>query len=134
MSERQFADTFAMAQAAPGPNVMIVALIGFHIAGVMGALVATLAMCGPTAVLAVFFGRTWERFKDAPWKVAVQSALVPVSAGLIAATALVVGQAALHDWIGLLIAAATAAVAIFTRWNPLWMFAIAGALGLAGWI
>ena len=134
MSERQFADTFAMAQAAPGPNVMIVALIGFHIAGVMGALVATLAMCGPTAVLAVFFGRTWEHFKDAPWKMAVQSALIPVSAGLIAATALVVGQAALHDWIGLLIAAATAAVAIFTRWNPLWMFAIAGALGLAGWV
>jgi chromate transporter len=85
-------------------------------------------------VLAVFFGRTWERFKDAPWKLTVQAVLVPLSAGLIGATALVVGQAALHDWRGLLIAAATAAVAIFTRWNPLWMFAAAGGFGLAGWL
>lgn len=134
MTERQFADTFAMSQAAPGPNVMIVALIGFHVGGVLGALAATIAMCGPTAALAVVFGRTWERFKDAPWKIAIQSALVPVSVGLIAASALVVGQAALHDAAGLLIAAATGAVAIFTRWNPLWMFAVAGGLGLAGWL
>jgi chromate transporter len=134
MSERQFADTFAMSQAAPGPNVMIVALIGFHVAGVLGAVVATLAMCGPTAVLAYFFSRTWERFKDAPWKIAVQAGLVPVSVGLIAASALIVGQAAVHHWSALLIAAATAAVAFWTRWSPLWMFAVAGALGLAGWV
>jgi chromate transporter len=134
MTERQFADTFAMSQAAPGPNVMIVALIGFHVAGVLGALVATLAMCGPTAALACVFGRTWERFKDAPWKITVQAALVPVSVGLIAASALIVSQAALHQWSGVLIAAATAAVAFWTRWSPLWMFAVAGALGLAGWV
>jgi chromate transporter len=134
LTERQFADIFAMSQAAPGPNVMIVALIGFHIAGVLGALVATLAMCGPTAVVAYFFGRTWERFRDAPWKIAVQAGLMPISVGLVAASALIVGQAALHNWTGGAIAAATAAVAFWTRFNPLWMFAVAGALGLAGWV
>ncbi len=57
MSEREFADMFAISQAAPGPNVMLVTLIGYHVAGVAGALVTTLAMCGPTAVLAHFLGR-----------------------------------------------------------------------------
>jgi len=58
MSDREFTDMFAMSQAAPGPNVMLVTLIGYHVAGVAGAVVTTLAMCGPTAVLAHFLGRT----------------------------------------------------------------------------
>ena len=50
MSERQFADMYAISQTLPGPNVMLVTLIGFHVAGFWGALVATLAMCGPRRV------------------------------------------------------------------------------------
>ena len=52
MSNSQFADMFAIAQMSPGPNVIIVALIGFHVAGLAGAGVAIVAMCGPTCVLA----------------------------------------------------------------------------------
>ena len=89
MTERQFADMFAISQAAPGPNVMLVTLIGYHVAGFAGALVTTLAMCGPTAVLAHFLGRTWDRFKDAPWRIAVQAGLVPISVGLVGASAIV---------------------------------------------
>ena len=63
MTEREFTDMFAMSQAAPGPNVMLVTLIGYHVAGIAGALVTTLAMCGPTAVLAHFLGRTWDRLQ-----------------------------------------------------------------------
>ena len=43
MSDRQFADMVAIAQLSPGPNVLVVTLIGFHVAGVAGGLVATLA-------------------------------------------------------------------------------------------
>ena len=42
---------------SPGPNVIIVTLIGYHVAGIAGALVATVAMCGPTALLAHYLGR-----------------------------------------------------------------------------
>ncbi len=52
MTDKQFADVFAISQMSPGPNVLIVTLIGYAVAGVAGALVATLAMCVPTAVLA----------------------------------------------------------------------------------
>src|SRR5262249_20123929 len=57
MTDRQFADMFALAQLSPGPNVMIVTLIGYHVAGMTGALVATVAMCGPTCFLAYHIGR-----------------------------------------------------------------------------
>ena len=48
LSARQFADSFALAQLTPGPNLIIVTLIGYHVAGIAGAVVATLAMCTPT--------------------------------------------------------------------------------------
>lgn len=132
MSDRQFADMFAISQVSPGPNVIIVALIGFHVAGLAGAGVAISAMCGPTCVLAYFVARTWDRFKDAHWRMAVQAGLVPVSLGLIGASAFVLARAADHNLYAALITAATAATAFWTRVNPLWIFAVAGALGFAG--
>jgi hypothetical protein len=45
MTDREFADIYAISQLSPGPNVLIVTLIGYTIAGITGALAATLAMC-----------------------------------------------------------------------------------------
>jgi chromate transporter len=137
MNDRQFADMFAIAQASPGPNVIIVALIGYHVAGFAGAGVATTAMCGPSCLLAFFVARTWDRFKDAHWRIAIQAGLVPLSLGLIAASAFVLARTAdhnVHNVYAGLITAITAAVAFFTRANPLWMFVVAGVLGLSGWL
>ncbi len=132
MSDRQFADMFAIAQASPGPNVVIVTLIGYHVAGFAGAAVATIGMCGPTCVLAFFVARTWDRFKDARWRIAIQAGLVPVSLGLIGASAFVLARSADHTLFAILITAVTAVVAYATRMNPLWIFAVGGVLGLTG--
>ena len=61
MTDRQFADMFAISQLSPGPNVLIVTLIGYSVAGIFGALAATLAMCGPTAILACYVSRLLAR-------------------------------------------------------------------------
>jgi chromate transporter len=132
MSDKQFADMFAIAQMSPGPNAIIVALIGYHVAGLAGAAVAVAAMCGPTCVLAYFVARTWDRFKDARWRIALQAGLVPVSLGLIGASAFVLARAADHNAYAFAITAATAAVGFLTRVNPLWVFLAAGVLGFAG--
>jgi chromate transporter len=134
MNDRQFADMYAMAQVSPGPNVIIVALIGYHVAGFAGAGVAITAMCGPTCTLAFFVARTWDRFKGARWRMAIQAGMVPLSIGLIAASAFVLARAADRNVYAALITAATAAVAFFTRINPLWVFLAAGVLGLSGWL
>ena len=132
MSARQFTDIFAIAQVTPGPNVIIVTLIGYHVAGLAGALVATLAMCGPTCVLAFYLGHVWERFKHAPWRAAIQAGLAPISVGLIAASALVVASGIAHNLVAVTIILATAVITYTTRLNPLWIFAAAALIGLAG--
>ena len=132
MSERQFADTFAIAQSLPGPNVMIVTLVGYHVAGLAGALVATVGMCGPTALLAAVFARFWDRFKDAPWRSIIQAGLVPVSVGLVTATAIVLANVAVTSWMAGVITAGTAVLTYYARWNPLWFIGIAAFAGFLG--
>jgi chromate transporter len=113
---------------------MLVTLIGYHVAGVAGALVTTVAMCGPTAVLAHFLSRAWDRFKHAPWRTAVQAGVVPISVGLVAASAIVLTRASDHSVVAAAITVATAATAYLTRWNPLWLIGLAGLAGLTGMV
>jgi chromate transporter len=132
LTDREFTDLFALANAAPGPNVLIVSLIGFKLAGVPGGLVATVAMCGPSSLLSYAMARLWRRFRDAPWRPLVQRALAPVTIGLILASGWVLARAADIGAIGIAITIGTAALMIGTKLNPLWSLALAGGLGIAG--
>jgi len=122
------------ARAGLSVRPMIVTLIGYHVAGLAGAAVATVAMCGPTCVFAFVVARAWDHFKEARWRIAIQAGLVPVSLGLIAASAFVLARSADHNIYAALITAVTAVIAFATRINPLWLFAVGGILGLSGWL
>ncbi len=132
LTDRQFADTFALAQLTPGPNLIIVALVGFRVAGVLGAVVAMLAMCGPTGIAAYFVGQASERFKGRMWHGAISRGLVPVTIGRIAASATVIATTADYGWAAAAVTAATAIICYFVRINPIWVFIAAAVLGLAG--
>ena len=132
LSDRQFSDTFALAQLTPGPNVIIVTLIGYHVAGLLGAVVTTLAMCGPTCVFAFFVGRASERFKGSVWHAALSRGLVPVTLGLTAASATVIASTSDYSWLALGVTLGTAVTAYFMRVHPLWAFAVAALFGLSG--
>jgi chromate transporter len=135
MTDKQFADVFAISQLSPGPNVLIVTLIGYSVAGVAGALVATLAMCGPTAVLAYYVSRLLTRSSSqSRWPAIIQAALVPLSIGLMGASGLILAQTADRTWAGALVTAVAAALAFATRLNPLWLLLAGGCLGFAGLI
>ncbi len=110
---------------------MLVTLIGYHVAGIAGALVTTLAMCGPTAMLAHFLGRTWDRFRDAPAGGGAGGRCAHFGR-LVGASAIVLTQAADHSRVAAVITVATAATAFSSRWNPLWLIGIAGLAGLTG--
>jgi chromate transporter len=134
MTDKQFADAFAIAQLSPGPNVLIVTLIGYSVAGVAGALGATLAMCVPTAALAYYVSRRLARPGRSRWPGVIQAALVPLSIGLMAASGLIVAQAADRNLVAALVTVTVAVVAAATRINPLWLLVAGGCLGLAGLI
>lgn len=132
MTDKQFADAYAIAQLSPGPNVLIVTLIGYAVAGIPGALAATLAMCLPTALLAYYVSRLLNRPSQLRWPSLIQAALVPLSIGLMAASALILAQSTDRTVTVLLITAAVAIVATLSRVNPLWLLLAGGLLGFAG--
>ena len=134
MTDTQFADVFAIAQLSPGPNVLIVTLIGYKVAGVAGALVATVAMCGPTAALAYYVSRLMARSHHSRWPAIIQAALVPLSIGLMAASGLILALTSDRTMIGTLITVVAAIVAFSTRLNPLWLLVAGGCLGFAGFV
>jgi chromate transporter len=134
MSDTQFADIFAISQLSPGPNVLIVTLIGYAVAGLAGALVATLAMCVPTAILAYGVSRMLTRSSHARWPAILQAALVPVSIGLMGASALVLALTSDRTVVAALVTAGAAVMAFTTKINPLWLLLAGGLVGFAGLI
>ena len=132
MTDQQFAALFAIANAAPGPNVLIVTLVGWHVAGLAGALVTTVAMIGPPSLLVYGVFHLWSRMKHAPWRPVVQAGLSAVTVGLVAATGWILIQATALSAPLVAISLATAAVSWLTKINPLWCFAAAATLGAAG--
>lgn len=135
MSASDFAALFALAQAAPGPNMMVVSLIGWRVAGLWGALVTTASVAAPSSVLTFVVSGAWYRFKDAPWRKAVQAGLQPVSAGLIMASAALLIRSTSVDWPAAAVTVVTAALFIFTKLHPMLILggaALAGAIGLVG--
>ena len=125
----EFLQAFAVGQAAPGPNVLIASLIGWKVAGIPGAVVALLAFCFPAAVVAWWVAELWDRFKDSPWRRAIQRAIAPIVVALILSGGFVIATPASPDWRLWLIAASSAAAMLLVNANPLWMLAGGGLLG-----
>lgn len=130
MSAQEFSALFALAQAAPGPNMMIVSLIGWHVASWAGLLVTTAATFGPSSAVTASAIYVWERCKERPWLAYVRRGMVPVTAGLVAASAALICEASDHAVLQWGITAASAALAFRTRVHPLWLL---GGGALAGW-
>jgi chromate transporter len=134
LTDKQFTDVYAIAQLSPGPNVLIVTLIGYSVAGILGALVATLAMCVPTAVLALIVSRFLTRSSQSRWPSIIQAALVPLSIGLMGASGFILARSSDRTVVAVLVTAGAAVLASVTKLNPLWMLVVGGCLGFAGLI
>ena len=132
MDARAFSALFALAQASPGPNMLISTLIGWRVAGGWGAAIATAGMFGPPAILTFCTARAWERFRDRRWRRRVQAGLLPLTAGLVMAAAMRLGLASAHGVGTGLIVLVTAIVLISGRINPLILLAVAALLGALG--
>ena len=132
LTAAQFADLFAIAQAAPGPSILLVTLVGYAAAGVIGALLATVAMIVPAAALVFAFARVWQSVHDSPWRMAFEHGLAPVAVGLIAASGIIVARAADHSLAQYALTALATLVFCATRANPILVVGVAGFVGWLG--
>jgi chromate transporter len=126
----QFAQLYAISNAAPGPNVLISTIIGAHVADIPGGIVATLAMVVPSCTLAVVVCRSFERHAAARWRRVVQAALLPITAGLILAAAMVVARQSDTGWLTVGITLVVAGLTFRTKLHPLVLLGGGAALGL----
>ena len=132
MSDLEFASLFAIAQAIPGPNmILMMGFVGWKVWGLPGAIVSSIATFAPPC--ATYFGayRLWSRFREAPWHRVVRNGLVPVTAGLVIAGGIVMARATDTGWRAAAVTAA-AVLMLRTRFNPLWMLLAGGTLGGLG--
>jgi chromate transporter len=131
MTQTQFMNAFAISRMAPGPGSLLVTLIGWQVGGVVGAIVATVAIFGPTALLIYGVARLWNRQSDARWQKALEGGLRPVAAGLILAAVYVLLRGLDGGWMARGIALVSTALLLTTRINPLLLIAM-GATIFAG--
>ncbi len=134
MSAAEFASLFAVAQAAPGPNMLVVTLIGWRVAGWAGALVATLSLLAPCCTLTFVVTKLWDRAGAARWRVVVQSGLTPVTVGLVLAAATLLSLTTLRGAGSAVLTVASTLLLLRTRMHPLWLLAAGAALGAAGMV
>ena len=124
MTQTQFLNAFAIARMAPGPGSLLVTLIGWQVGGLVGAIVATLAIFGPTALLIYGVARLWNRQSDARWQKALEGGLRPVAAGMILAAVYVLLRGLDGGWVARGITFVSTALLMKTRINPLLLIAM----------
>ena len=131
LTDRQLLDAVAVGQVTPGPVFTTATFIGFVLAGVPGAVLATVAIFLPSFVL-VAVSRPWlPRLRGARRAAAFLDGVNVAALGLMAAVAWQLGRAAIVDVLTLVLALGSTALLVTTRVNSVWLIAAGGALGIA---
>lgn len=130
ITHEQFVDSIALAQAAPGPNILFITVMGWQIAQLPGALATTLGIALPALVFPVIVSRLSRLAQFERVLQALKRGLGPVALGLMTATCfLLVRQLPGHWWQGLAIAGGTLLLLTTTRLPPAAPILGAGVLG-----
>lgn len=152
LTDLQFAGSIALAQAAPGPNVLFVALLGWNIGvnataelgtsgslstlvPIVGALVALFSIIAPSASFAYFAGRWLDRNRNCRAVQAFRSGVAPIVVGLLVASGwrlASIPNSPAADHVVYLLAAISTIVVWRSRVHVLWLIAAGAALGFIG--
>lgn len=131
MTGSDFATLVALSQAAPGPNVLVIALIGQRVGGAALGVAALVAFCLPSSLLAWLVFRADLRAAGTRWMRAVKDGLAPVTVGLVLASGFILATGSATHWSSYAIAMASAALASTTRMHPLWLIVVGAIVGAA---
>lgn len=131
VSNKQFRDIYSIGQVAPGPNMLMVMLIGYKLAGFLGAAVVGFAFFLPDCILTLFANRLWVHFESSPWRRAVQRGMAPVAIGLMLAGTVSIAKLAVFNLVGAAIAIAVFGVLLWRHVNPALLIMVGGAVYVA---
>jgi len=133
MTDAQFTTGVAIAQAAPGPNILFVAVMGWQVAGVAGVVATMLGIMGPSSLLALAVGRFGQRRAESIAMRAFTAGLTPLTLGLLVSTGWVLTAPTRAESAAWALVLGTVTVSVRSRLSPMWMIA-AGAVAGALWL
>ena len=129
-----FADFFAIAQAAPGPNFMTLTLIGWHVYGLVGAIVASIAICWPSSIMVFYLERYITGIQDLEKKKIIQYAAASLAVGLVLTSSWKLTVSFNDHWTAMVLTIAVIAITQFSKIHPLYLSAAGALIGGAGFI
>jgi chromate transporter len=132
LTPREFLDGLAISNLTPGPIAVLATFAGYRIAGVSGALAATIALFAPAVVLMLVISRQYTRFRNDRRAKRFLSGVNPAVAGLIASAAVLLGQDALASWRGFLLVGLSLLLLVRLCWHPAFVLGIGAAAGYLG--
>src|SRR6185503_15179283 len=128
LTHQEFADAFALGQITPGPVLITATFVGYRVAGTVGALVATISIFLPAFLMTIAAASSMRRFRDNEQVQAFLRGVAPAVVGLLIASALTMGRAGIHSWVGVSIMLLSGFTLIRFRPNPFWVIFGAGML------
>ncbi|MDQ2779265.1 MAG: chromate transporter [Pseudomonadota bacterium] len=134
LSDGQFTASVALAQAAPGPNVLVVAVLGYNVGGLAGVIATMAGILLPSSTLTFVVSRYGAREHAAPALRAITTGLAPLTIGLLGSTGWILldpTRTRADTW---LLVALTLLLMLRTRLSPLWPICIGAIAGIAGWV
>lgn len=130
LTQQEFVDAIAMSQIMPGPIVLSTVFIGYKVAGLLGALVATLGIFLPPGILMIAGTHVLNRIKQSALIKAVLRGIRPAIIGMIFSAVIAVGLTAQHHWLSLLIFASALLAQLKFKLDVVWVIPTAGLAGL----
>jgi chromate transporter len=132
MSNEQFYALYAISQAAPGPNVQFVVLFGWQVAGVPGAAVSLLGMCGPSGLLALLFEALAGQRRHDRWPGLLRRGLAPLSIGLLLSNGWLLAKNIDVSWAPLMLTVLAVFASLKLRVHPLYLIGVGAIGGIIG--
>lgn len=123
----QLIHIYSVGQMAPGPNMMMIVVIGQWAGGFLGAVATIVAFFGPTALLAFVVAKGWRKLEKWPWRKSIQEGLAPVSIGLLLAGCFTMAKGAITGVETGALAVGTLLILLQYKINPA-LLVVAGAI------
>lgn len=131
LTSQQLLDAVAIGQFTPGPVFTTATFIGYLLAGNAGAIAGTIGIFLPAFML-VWVVNPWvTKLRQSPWASGFLDGVNAASLGLMAGVTYTLGQAALVDWLTIILAILSAIAVFRFKINSAWLVLAGGAIGLA---
>ncbi len=118
LTDAQFRSIYSIGQVAPGPNMLMVLLIGYQLAGWAGMVVVGIAFFLPDCLITLFVNRWWVHLGGWPWRTSIQRGMAPLAIGLMCSGTYAIGRLSFIDPTTMVIGLVVFGILLWRHVNP----------------